>query len=157
MSRHGAAARGQDGNDTGLGLFLRLSAEAVTRRDALFCVNHMLRQAVGSQHDVTLVGLIRPAHRRGVRLRHLPNLFGKSVGQLLQGACSGDKSSGLVQRHQTGMLRFQLQGFFLNPCFQVLIQALQGGGHAVESFGQQTELVLTSHFHAGGEVALLHA
>ena len=109
-----------------------------------------------SEHQVALVGLVGPAHRRGVGARHASHLACEALRQRIQRGGGGDEGRGFVQGGQARALGLQAQRLFLHPRLQALVQALQRLRHAVEAGREHAEFVVAFDFHARRQVAFAH-
>ena len=130
---------------------------AVARHQAVFGVQHGLRQAVRCQHQVALVRLVRPAQRHAVGTCDAGHALGEATGQLIQRTGFVDVGRDLVQVGQPFVFFFELRGLFLDPAFQAAVHRLQLARHVVEASGEGAEFVVRRARHACAQVAALDA
>ena len=128
---------------------------AVARHHAQLAFTHAFGQALACQQQVTAVALVRPAQRHAVGPRHAAHTLGEAVGQLLQAGGVGHQAGHVVERLQAFAFFFQLRGLLGHLGLQPAVHRLQVFGHAVEAFGQRSELVAAWEVDAGAEVAVL--
>ncbi len=111
-ARRGAVR--QDRDHPCRGAALGLTAQAVARGNAQLFVDHRLRQAVGRQQQVLAVGLVRPAHGRGISAGDLAHLSGDALRQRLQRLGTRHERGRLVQGRQARSLGLEMLGLFLH-------------------------------------------
>jgi len=152
---HGRCLVAVDGDHAGARIGLQAAAGARAGDQAALLGLHVLRKAVGSEHQVALVGLVGPAHGHRVGLHHRAHTLRKTLGEFLDGVGLGQKGTDLVQRLQPRALGLDALRLGLHLGLQAAVERLQRGGHAVEARGHQAEFVLRVHLDAGVELAAL--
>ena len=146
----------QDRNHARAGIGAQVAAGAGAGQQAAFLLQHLFGKAVGRQHQVTLVGVIGPAHGHRIGLHHGAHLACKPLRQLVDGVGFGHERADLVERGQPGTLRFDTPRLGLHLGLQPFVQRLQRCGHSVEAAGHLAEFVLGLDLDPRGKVPRLH-
>ena len=145
-----------DRNHARAGIGAQVAAGAGAGQQAAFLLQHLFGKAVGRQHQVTLVGVIGPAHGHRIGLHHGAHLACKPLRQLVDGVGFGHERADLVERGQPGTLRFDTPRLGLHLGLQPFVQRLQRCGHSVEAAGHLAEFVLGLDLDPRGKVPSLH-
>ena len=145
-----------DGNHAGAGILRQAAAGAGSGQQGALFLHQVLRKTVRCQHQVTLIGLVRPTHRHGIGLHDLAHAPRKTFGQIFYRIGTCQKSAHFVQGFNPCPLRFNMMGLGRDLCLQALVESLQSGRHDVKAGGDLTKFVRSTHLHPGTEVPRLH-
>ena len=145
-----------DGDDARARLLAHRPAQAGPRAQALLTLGDGLRQAIGGQDHIALVGLIRPAHHGGIGPRHLAHLLHKPLGQRSQGAGVCGHGAHAIQGGKALVLHFHAGRFFAHLALQIFVRGLQGPCHQVKARCQLAKFIVGIDGNPCTQIAFAH-
>ena len=148
---------GSDRNHTHLRLLLGLATQARPGGQAMLIRGHRSGQTICSQHHITLIAFIRPAHHGGIGLGDTADLLREALGQGVETARVGGLGTHFVQGREALVFDSDAGGFFTHLVFQVNVGGLQGMRHQIEACRQLAKLVIGIHRQPCAQVPLAQA